>query len=192
MKDKTGRSRLFISAEIEPHIKDILLSCQDTMRLSCGEYGFRYIPEENMHLTLHFLGETPEHRIRDICELIEESCSHFTQGSYAVTHSGSFNKKGDPRVVWAGIHDTDRTITGVYRSLQRTLLAYGIQTERRKYVPHLTIAYVTKPPSALLLQLIPQLIRTETNGRLATISLKKSVLKNDGAVHTSLFEYTLQ
>ncbi len=164
------------------------------MKTYCGTKGLRYIPEENMHLTLHFLGNIQEHMVDDICELLYSTCLKHSAGSYFLKHAGSFDTNSIARVVWAGIDDTDHTIMKFHRSLKHGLIEAGLPFDKRTYIPHLTLAYVKNLPSQLqtnLMQLLPDLITIPVSGMFSTVSLKQSVLKPEGAVHTTLYECEL-
>src|SRR5215470_15888700 len=62
--------RLFIAVNFSDEIKNRLLKIQEQLRAQCLKGNFSKY--ENFHLTLAFLGETPEEKIKTLCGIIEE------------------------------------------------------------------------------------------------------------------------
>ncbi len=193
MKKVKQQYRLFLSVDIEEKIKDLILDCQDKIESECGNNGFRFIPEENMHLTLHFLGDTPQHRVADLEEIVAESCRGLSAAPFTIGSSGSFVTRGVPKVIWAGI-ENGSILCKIHSRLKKQLQLNDFRVDKRKFVPHLTIAYVKNPPEKIMqpmLNIIPELITEKTETLCTSVSLKRSILKPEGAVHTTLFEYEL-
>ena len=196
-KFQNGYMRLFISIEPDPEVRDLIIRSQRQLSLYCGTEGFKYIIPENIHLTLNFLGELAPHRVNDIIEILVDEAENCSSGRYKVIRSGSFDNKGLPAVIWAGLDDIDHCIVPIQRKITQKLQKMNLPYEKRKFVPHFTICYVKNPPlhcRSALLQIIPTLI-TESNqveGKAKVLSLKESILKPDGAVYRSLFDVDLQ
>jgi 2'-5' RNA ligase len=181
--------RLFISVELPDFAKEVLLDTQDTIRENCGQENFRFLPEENMHLTLLFLGECLQSDIIEIEEIMAEACDDFSSGEFLISGAGMFSTKGEPRVVWAGVEDEDKNLKKIHNRIKRPLLEHGLEFETRKFKPHLTLAYIKKLneiQTQALVTLLPELLREPLPVSYNTISLKWSKLNPGGAIHETL------
>ena len=56
-----------------------------------------------MHVTLAFLGETPDDRLPEVTAAVETAASGVTAFDVELDRSGRFPPTGRPRVVWLGI-----------------------------------------------------------------------------------------
>ena len=119
--------RLFIAINLDDEMKDALMDIQYTMRT----YGVRgkETPEENMHLTLAFIGEfdDPEY-VKSIIESID-----FRPFEIRLQGIGAF---GD--LWWAGIEES-YPLQSLAKRLRRELAASFIPFDRKKFSPHITL-----------------------------------------------------
>lgn len=136
--------RLFVGIDIPSAIKSRLLS------LSGGVPGARWQSEDQIHLTLRFIGdvETP------LADDIVRSLSAITFDAFDIRLSG-VGQFGDkrPHVLWAGVEENPslrRLAAKVENNLQRT----GLNPETRKYTPHVTLARLKNPPRQRVLQFL--------------------------------------
>lgn len=119
--------RLFIAINLNEEMKDALISLQNTLY----ENGVRgnYTTEENMHLTLAFIGEVPESEpVMDALASVR-----FRQFDVTLEGMGSF---GD--LWWAGIRES-APLTAVVRRVRRALAEHGIPFDRKRFSPHVTL-----------------------------------------------------
>lgn len=107
----------------------------------------RWVPPENWHLTLKFLGRTPA----DLTAWVEE-----TVGGIVATHPpltarvrglGAFPSARRARVLWAGIDDPANGLADLVTELESGL-ATQFRAEIRRFHPHLTVAR-SEPPLSL-------------------------------------------
>ena len=119
--------RLFIAIQLDEEVKQALLSVQDAFRAQ-GVRG-NYTPEENLHLTLAFIGEYPDPA--EILEIMEEI--EFEPIRLEFGGIGSFHN-----LWWAGIQENEALHVLVKR-LRRALSDVGIPYDRKKFRPHITL-----------------------------------------------------
>lgn len=129
--------RLFIAIDFPPLVRAQL-------KLMChGLPGARWMPEEQLHLTLRFIGEVEGAGMLDIQEALGRvSAPGF---DLALSGVGFFPPRGTPRVVWAGIQDPAPLVTLRHR-VDAALTDAGIPPEGRKYAPHVTLARLRDTP----------------------------------------------
>ena len=105
--------------------------------------GLRLTTSSQMHLTLHFSGESDPDPLATALTKIQQRA--FTLEVQGV---GQFPPRGIPSVLWAGIA-ASAELTELHAGIADALRAAGIPTESRTYSPHITLARCTPkvPPS---------------------------------------------
>ena len=101
-----------------------------------GLPGARWIDAENYHITLRFIGDVDERTADSVAESLEM----ISRPSFSVALSGlgSFGSR-KPHCVWAGMTMTGE-ISDLQSELERRMQRIGLEPERRKFVPHVTLA----------------------------------------------------
>ena len=119
--------RLFVAINLCEEMKDALADAQNAMfdRSVRGNYT----PEENMHLTLAFIGDYPNAEpvmaaLRDV---------HFTPFTLSLEGIGCF---GD--LWWAGLAQS-APLEAVARRVRRALAEGNIPFDRKRFSPHITL-----------------------------------------------------
>lgn len=122
--------RLFTAIEIPEEVRR-------RMGLLCaGVPGARWVPPENMHLTLRFIGEVDGGLARDIAEeLAEIEAPAFEMELNGI---GYFGGKF-PRSIHVGIA-RNPAVAHLRDKIESKLVRMGLPREERKFTPHVTIA----------------------------------------------------
>ena len=133
--------RLFVAVDLPP---DIAAQLQG---LCCGVPGARWVPPEQMHLTLRFIGEVDGGVFRDI----KEGLAGITAPVFSlqIKGLGFFPPRKTPRVLWAGIAPVEE-VSGLRNRIENLLVGMGLEPEGRKYSPHITLARLHDTPPARL------------------------------------------
>jgi len=131
--------RLFCSIGFDADAIAGLLQAQQLLR-TCGGCGNFTVPE-NLHLTLAFLGETPEARIPDI----ERAMAAAAGTPFALTFDrlGAFRQQDE--ALWYISPQPSPPLAALQRRLSRQLAAAGFVLEQRTFKPHLTLARRVRP-----------------------------------------------
>lgn len=110
---------------------------------------------EDLHITLHYLGNTPQEDIAALSEAIDEAAAAHEPFEVAYRGLGAFPDAERPRVAWVGVEDPDggpsAPLLGLQRALGRALRSVGYRPERRKFHPHVTLARIHRKPQAHVL-----------------------------------------
>ena len=119
--------RLFVAIKLSAELKGALLSAQNTMY----DHGVRgnYTPEENMHLTLAFIGDYPD--AESVLDALNDVT--FTPFELALEGIGCF---GD--LWWAGLKES-APLAAVARRVRRALAENEIPFDRKRFFPHITL-----------------------------------------------------
>jgi 2'-5' RNA ligase len=175
--------RLFVAVELPP---DIRLYIQNLGR---GIPGARPLPAEQIHLTLRFIGEVENALFQDIREcLFEVKTRPFPLQVRGVGH---FPPRGKPTVIWAGVTPTEELVR-LKKRIDRVLLTCGLETEKRKFSPHITLARLHDSPLQRVIAFLAgnSLLQTP-EFTVDSFQLFSSQLKKNGALHTLEENYEL-
>ena len=140
------RHRLFVAVEVDADVRARLVEAQRI--LASSSRGVKWVEFENIHLTIKFIGEVDTPLMYEITKTVEEAVSGVAPFSYSVDGLGAFPENGVPRVVWAGVGQGADTLEALYSRLNKTLVAYGVAFERRRFVPHITLGRVRSKKNA--------------------------------------------
>ena len=134
--------RSFLAIPLTDEVRTL---CREEQRhLSSFLPGVQWIRAETMHLTLHFFGPVREEdldRIGDIMLSVGNLCSPF---NLRINGIGAFPNFRRPRVIWAGLEDTE-PLLALYEQLQQGLASHGFNREERPFTPHLTLGRIRRP-----------------------------------------------
>ncbi len=159
--------RLFIAINLSDEMKDALISAQNRL-YDRGVRG-NYISEENMHLTLAFIGEYPD------AEPVLEALSSVSFTAFDLTLEG-MGCFGD--LWWVGLQES-APLTSVVRRVRRVLAEEGIPFDRKRFSPHITL--IRKASGKMAGIRIPPASMT-----VGAISLMRSDRGKSGMIYTEL------
>ena len=175
--------RLFVALAL-PHETRTRLS-----RLATGLPGVRWLPPENYHLTLRFLGEMPGHRAEELDHAL--AALRGKQFTLQLSGVGVFEKSGRAQALWAGVARNER-LEHLQNKIETAVQRIGFEPERRRFSPHVTVARLDGTPPGKLGEWMQahNLLRAEPV-QVAHFTLFSSQLGKDGAVYTEEVEYPL-
>jgi len=174
--------RLFISVNCNDKVKKQLLSVQDKIKSHSVKGNFS-LPE-NLHLTLVFIGETPEDKIPPIATVMEKALKPPVD-SFLLTFSttGCF-KHSDKELWWIGVERDDTRLVILKTIRQRIadgLSSEGINFDNRPFNPHITLGREIKHDTPII---IP---KQEIMYPVNRISLMKSERIGGVLTYTEIF-----
>jgi len=102
-----------------------------------GVAGARWQDEDQLHLTLRFIGEVDRHMARDVDAAL--SSVHHPAFPIALNGLGAFDRRGEPVTLWAGIAPQE-PLRALHKKVDQALVRVGVEPDRRAYMPHVTIA----------------------------------------------------
>lgn len=127
--------RLFIAIDLPNDVKQKLQNLLPELRP-----GLRPVLAEQMHITLHFLGDADPQAVTAALASV-----HFAPFTLHLTGAGRFNTHGKT-VCWLGV-DCCNDLTSLHAAVGRALSACGYQAEERRYKPHVSLLRAKKTVS---------------------------------------------
>ena len=185
----------FILYPYEPMIRVfIAIDIAESVRREVAGLGrflpdTRPVPEEQLHLTLKFIGEVEGSRVLDIREALQDIVRPAF--SLCLKGVGTFPPRGVPRILWAGV-DPHENIVNLRNAIERKLFETCVPRERQKFSPHLTLARLRNCPLKRLQEFLAgnAMLRT-AEFPVEQFHLYQSQLTKSGAIHTILETYPL-
>jgi RNA 2',3'-cyclic 3'-phosphodiesterase len=174
--------RLFVALDLPWELKDRLAM------LAGGLPGARWVPPDNHHLTLRFIGEVPGHRADEIdhaLAVLRGKGFHLT-----LTGLGTFEKSGRPTALWVGV-ERNQALDHLQSKVETALQRIGLEPERRRFAPHVTLARLDNVSDAKLVAYLQahNLFRAEV--AVEHFTLFSSRIGKEQAVYTPEVEYAL-
>ncbi len=102
-----------------------------------GVAAARWRDENQLHLTLRFIGEVDRHMALDVDAAL--SSVHHPRFTLSLSGLGSFDRRGEPATLWAGVTPHE-AVRALHRKIDQALFRAGLEPERRAYLPHVTLA----------------------------------------------------
>lgn len=175
--------RLFVAIRPPAAIRARLLAAMG------GISGARWLDDEQIHLTLRFIGEVDRHAAEDIQAAL--GSIHHPRFELAVSGLGAFERRGQPEVLWAGVAPQE-PVKSLHKKIDQAIARLGLEPERRAYSPHITLARLKRACG-------PVLPLLEQFGGLSTepffvdaFILYESSLTPEGALHSPIERYSLR
>lgn len=131
--------RTFIAIEFDKETKSNIANLQKDIKADCKIGNFT--PQENLHLTLHFLGEIAPEDIEYAEEAMFETAHKNKQFKINFDKTGYFDR-GDKCILWLGI-EKNKELVRLYETLEKNLSKQGFKRERTNFTPHVTISRET-------------------------------------------------
>ena len=187
--------RAFIAIDLPPEVLVCLDDVSQQLRQELSEAPVRWVPVENIHLTIKFLGDVSESNIDMLTDFLQSIASNVKQFEFSVGGLGAYPKPHRPRVIWVGVEAPTELMTA-QRSVESEMSRLGYARERRPFNPHLTLGRVSRHSTNQDIRNIADVIKTQTVGylgcaRVMAFHIYRSDLKPSGAIYTKLFSATL-
>ena len=189
--------RLFVGVELDDEVR---AACAGAARVAeerlrgAGAPSIRWIPPENLHITLAFLGHLAESKTDSIVGALggDWAAEEFPFG---LAGAGAFPPSGPPRTLWVGVGQGSERLGELYRGVAERLSGVGIEPERRPYHPHITIGRVKHASrgAARRVRVVLEAVRVaNASGRVNSVTLFESRLSSIGARYERLLRVPLK
>jgi RNA 2',3'-cyclic 3'-phosphodiesterase len=131
--------RLFVGVDLPGEVKDALWGVEERLRSRLPDA--RWVPRDNLHLTMSFLGAVADERVGVIRETLA-GVAGAAPGVIptALAQTGAFPKARRARVLWIGLIDDGGALRALAGSVASALEPLGFEAEKRPWAPHLTVA----------------------------------------------------
>jgi 2'-5' RNA ligase len=122
--------RLFVAIRPPEDIRDLLIDAMD------DSADFRWQDDEQLHLTLRFIGEVERPTATDLADALNRI--HAAPFELRIAGVGRFEQRNSG-ALWAGV-EPKPPIAALAAKIERVCQSVGLEPERRVYHPHITLA----------------------------------------------------
>lgn len=149
----------------------------------------RWVPVENIHITLKFFGDTPAERKAVIEDAMERVVAKVQPFDLAIAGVKIVRRGRRPQMVWATVADSGGALRRLHGRTERLLEQGGFARERRPLSPHITLARVRDGIASWEQQTLEEWAETQRDLaaiplRVDDVVLMQSELKLRGAEYT--------
>jgi RNA 2',3'-cyclic 3'-phosphodiesterase len=182
--------RIFIAVKIEPG--NTLMSMVSDMKTSLKDEKIKWTDPGNFHITLAFLGDTEEEKIRAVGKMLKMVSGGSGGFELLIKGAGVFKNIHDPRILWTGI-EPSKKLDNLFESVRAGLKETGISIEERNFNPHLTLGRIKSvKENGTLKSLIARYRDVEIQTQeIEEVILYESLLFHSGPVYKPLGKFTL-
>lgn len=175
--------RLFVAIRPPEFIRDQLIDLME------GLEGARWQDDDQLHLTLRFIGEVDGRTAEDIAAVL--ASVHQPAFEIALSGVGSFGGSGRPHALWAGVCPAE-PLAHLHKKVDQALVRIGLEPEHRAYKPHITIARLNRSASPIAAFLQHHVALSSTSFSVDEFALFESRLTQAGASYEQVAAYPLQ
>ncbi|MEE9280729.1 MAG: RNA 2',3'-cyclic phosphodiesterase [Myxococcota bacterium] len=180
MSDETLRA--FFALELPAEARERAAEARQALRAAVPE-GVRWVPSDNLHLTLKFLGDVGSREVPRLVARAEAKLQAIAPFELELTGFGALPNARAARVLWLGVGKGGRELARIARKLDAAAASIGVERERRPFRAHLTLGRLRRPQRV-------QIERLEAPGGIAfsveEVILYESRLSSDGARYVPL------
>jgi 2'-5' RNA ligase len=193
MKTPDESWRLFIAIELPSTLRQRVQDHITRLKQAVPDARASWARQENLHLTLKFLGDTPVTKVEVLAQATERAVTQASPFQLVIKDCGAFPIRGQPRVLWIGIKDPTNNLNQLYQALEDECTKDGFAQEPRPFHPHLTIARIRQPPGARRLVEIHRDIGFEPVAvNVRDLCLIRSELRSEGSRYTVISRQDLR
>ncbi len=174
--------RLFVALRPPRAIREQLL---DLMQ---GVPGARWQDDEQLHITLRFIGEVDTPVAEDIATMLG-SIRHPPL-DLRLDGCGFFDTRGRPNAIWTGVSPRD-SLAALHRKVDQAIVRCGLPPEGRAYLPHLTLARLSRSSGPVDGFLAVNAGLSSDSFRVEHMILYESRLPHGGAQYEPVARYPL-
>ncbi|MCW4462878.1 RNA 2',3'-cyclic phosphodiesterase [Sphingomonas sp. BT-65] len=174
--------RLFVALRPPRAIRERLLGVMG------GVPGARWQGDDQLHLTLRFIGEVGTHEAEDVAAALG-SVRHAPL-ELRLEGCGMFDSRGRPNALWAGVAPRE-PLAALHRKVDQAIVRAGLEPERRAYLPHITLARMSGAAGPIDRWLADHAALASEPFALEAMTLYQSHLGAGGASYEPVMRYPL-
>ncbi len=182
--------RIFIALKIDPGTR--LTGILRSLKSLAAEEKINWVDPVNIHITLAFLGDIEDDRIKIAGLLLKRECSGFGEFTFILNGVGLFRNFRDPRIIWVGIAEPE-TLVRLFEKIASGLKDTGFKVEDRPFKPHITIGRIKLLKNTEILKsFLDEYSEVEIQEiNVKEVILFESILRPAGPIYKPIGRFTL-
>jgi RNA 2',3'-cyclic 3'-phosphodiesterase len=188
------RHRIFVAVPLAPALRRAAAAVRGEVGPVAAE--LRWVPEENLHLTLRFLGHVTADEAGRAGDAAREAAGGAAPFRIALGGVGAFPSLRASRVVWVGVADDTGGLAALAAALEAQLVARGFPPADRPFRAHLTVARARAEDRGVDLRRLPSRVTGPEapvvgGQRVDAVSVVESTLGKGAPVYRETFRASL-
>ena len=183
--------RAFVAVLLDGQTRRAVAAQIDRLRPLSKVVG--WVPPNNLHLTLRFLGDQTEGQLAEVVPALEEAASGVPTFTLSLKGLGAFPGLDRPRTLWVGVSEGVQEVQRLQARVAEALERRGVPIETRAWQAHVTIGRVADE-KGWRREGVPELRAAVMRGAttpfgsmpVASIALMRSDLYTSGARYTGI------
>ena len=159
--------RAFIAVEIPSSLQNTIQESTASLRKTLGDELIRWVPRQNVHLTLKFLGDVSSSNLDLIKQMLTAEAAQHPCFEMQIEGIGSFPNSRRPRDL--GRTSAPAALESLQRGIEFASARLGYATDEKNFSPHLTIGRMKQNCSALEIQRIRAALEETKIGLLGMV-----------------------
>jgi len=173
--------RTFIAIPVPDDAKKKLFEIRDSVQL---KNKYRWEPDDKIHITLNFIGETQTESIHAIKSILEELTT-FKSFPCEFVGFKFFIKRGEPKILFADLH-VDNIIFTLEKKISERLKNFNILADTKPYHPHLTLLRIKNDVEEGFIESFTSVQFPKISFKADEIVFYESILLQTGSVYKRL------
>lgn len=132
-----AKIRTFIAVNLSAKIRKNAGRLIDKMVATRADY--KWVPPENLHITLNFVGDVPEDEVTELCRDVKQRITGMDSAALTVTGIGGFPTVEEPRTIWLGITEGQHELEAINKTIDELLAEWRFPQDRQDFHPHVTL-----------------------------------------------------
>ena len=186
--------RLFLAIPIKTNDNGFIPLLEGLRRQLAHEKRINWVNPEHIHLTLKFIGNTPNEDIPKIIDGVGEMLQNHKSFTMDFNRTGVFGSRYAPRVLWLGMQNTPQELYELEEDTLSTFDKLGYLRDRQNFVPHITLGRIKELCEKQYFQKI--VAATEQKSYIKQdvneIILFQSILRPEGAFYKEIKRFELR
>lgn len=183
--------RTFVAIELPRELRTSVIEHINTLRREVPDVRASWLREENLHLTLKFLGNVSIKHIADVSAAVARATHLIEAFDLILSGCGAFPPRGKPNVLWIGVESRTSSLLDLHNLIERELATIGFAAEQRSFHPHLTIARLRNRHGRQLSEFHQRLGFAPQPFHVSEVEVFRSELLRDGSRHTAISRHEL-
>lgn len=176
--------RTFIAINLSDEVKNSINAIIENFKKI--DPKIKWVKKENLHLTLKFLGEVDEEKIKRIGSSLEKKVK-FSDFEITLNGIGTF-----PRTIWIGTTDGKEKVKEIWENVEEAAEECGFERDHRSFSAHVTIGRIKSKPEKTLKKEIENLKEFNFGTQMvSSITMIKSTLTKAGPIYEEIYKIKL-
>ena len=182
--------RSFVAVLLDDVLRESITATVERLRPLSGAVA--WVPAQNLHVTLQFLGGQTEERLTAAEAALDDAAARSAPIDLTLHGLGAFPGLERPRILWIGVAEGALEVRALQARVADALAARGFPREERAWHPHLTIGRVfderrwRREAGPALRGALARAATTRFGVlRVSELALMRSDLSPSGARHTA-------